>query len=65
MLTINYLYCIFIYNYLYNYLYFIIRIASRKPVLKENLDVMVTESMKDINFEEEVSDGEDDPELLV
>ncbi|XP_068987998.1 coiled-coil and C2 domain-containing protein 1-like isoform X3 [Bombus flavifrons] len=40
------------------------RAASRKPVLKENLDVMVTESMKDINFEEEVSDGEDDPELL-
>lgn len=46
-------------------IYFIIRIASRKPVPKENLDVMVTESMKDINFEEEVSDGEDDPELLV
>ncbi|XP_071866478.1 lethal (2) giant discs 1 isoform X1 [Bombus fervidus] len=40
------------------------RTASRKPVPKENLDVMVTESMKDINFEEEISDGEDDPELL-
>lgn len=44
---------------------FNIYIASRKPVPKENLDAMVAESMKDINLEEEVSDGEDDPELLV
>lgn len=39
-------------------------IAPRKPVPKANLDAMIAESMKDINVEE-VSDGEDDPELLV
>ncbi|XP_043513359.1 coiled-coil and C2 domain-containing protein 1-like isoform X5 [Frieseomelitta varia] len=40
------------------------RTASRKPVSKENLDAMVAESMRDINLEEEMSDGDDDPELL-
>ncbi|XP_076767231.1 lethal (2) giant discs 1 isoform X2 [Xylocopa sonorina] len=40
------------------------RAASRKPVPKENLDAMIAESIKDINMDEEVSDGEDDPELL-
>lgn len=44
---------------------FNICIASRKLVSKENLDVMVAESMRDINLEEEMSDGDDDPELLV
>ncbi|CAL7944646.1 unnamed protein product [Xylocopa violacea] len=38
--------------------------ASRKPVPKENLEAIIAESIKDINVEEEVSDGEDDPELL-
>ncbi|KAK9298155.1 hypothetical protein QLX08_008390 [Tetragonisca angustula] len=40
------------------------RTASRKPVSKENLDAMVADSMRDINLEEEMSDGDDDPELL-
>ncbi|KAK1128344.1 hypothetical protein K0M31_002808 [Melipona bicolor] len=40
------------------------RTTSRKPVSKENLNAMVAESMKDINLEEEMSDGDDDPELL-
>ena len=44
---------------------FNIFIASRKPVSKENLDAMVADSMRDINLEEEMSDGDDDPELLV
>ncbi|CAK9825338.1 Coiled-coil and C2 domain-containing protein 1-like [Anthophora retusa] len=40
------------------------RTAPRKPVPTENLDTMIAETMKDINFEEEISDGEDDLELL-
>ncbi|XP_017876982.1 coiled-coil and C2 domain-containing protein 1-like isoform X2 [Ceratina calcarata] len=38
--------------------------ARNKPVPKEEFDVMIAESLKDINIEEEVSDGEDDPDLL-
>ncbi|XP_034194694.2 lethal (2) giant discs 1 isoform X1 [Osmia lignaria lignaria] len=37
--------------------------TARKPVPKATLDAMIAESIKDINVEE-VSDGEDDPELL-
>lgn len=40
------------------------RKVSRKPVPDAKLEAMVAESMKDINPDEEVSDGEDDPELL-
>ncbi|OAD54205.1 Coiled-coil and C2 domain-containing protein 1-like [Eufriesea mexicana] len=39
------------------------RDTSRKQVPKEDLDTMIAESMKDIS-PEELSDGEDDPELL-
>nr|XP_012137112.1 PREDICTED: coiled-coil and C2 domain-containing protein 1-like isoform X2 [Megachile rotundata] len=35
----------------------------RKPVPKADLDAMIAESVKDIN-DEDISDGEDDPELL-
>lgn len=39
--------------------------ASRKLLpKKKNLNIIVAEDMKDINFEEELSDGENDPELL-
>ncbi|XP_043800301.1 coiled-coil and C2 domain-containing protein 1-like isoform X2 [Apis laboriosa] len=39
--------------------------ASRKLLPKEkNLNIIVAENIKDINFEEELSDGENDPELL-
>nr|XP_012137111.1 PREDICTED: coiled-coil and C2 domain-containing protein 1-like isoform X1 [Megachile rotundata] len=37
--------------------------AVRKPVPKADLDAMIAESVKDIN-DEDISDGEDDPELL-
>ncbi|XP_054004051.1 coiled-coil and C2 domain-containing protein 1-like isoform X2 [Hylaeus anthracinus] len=39
------------------------RRAPRRPVPDANLDAMVAESMKDIQ-DEDVSDGDDDPELL-
>ncbi|XP_015438520.1 PREDICTED: coiled-coil and C2 domain-containing protein 1-like [Dufourea novaeangliae] len=39
------------------------RKAPRKPISNANLDVMVAESMKDIDLDE-LSDGDDDPELL-
>lgn len=62
-------YYIYIYYFKYNtisfLIYIYIYIASRKLLPKENLNVIVTENMKDINFEEELSDGENDPELLV
>ncbi|XP_031368889.1 coiled-coil and C2 domain-containing protein 1-like isoform X2 [Apis dorsata] len=38
--------------------------ASRKLPKEKNLNVIVAENIKDINFEEELSDGENDPELL-
>ncbi|KAG7203396.1 hypothetical protein KM043_013465 [Ampulex compressa] len=40
------------------------RRAQRKPASDVNLDAMVAESMKDIHSDEEVSEGEDDPDLL-
>lgn len=40
-------------------------IAPRKPIPNVDLDAMVAESMKDTHLDEEESDGEDDPELLV
>jgi len=39
--------------------------VARKTAADANLDDMVVECIKDINSDEELSEGEDDPALLV
>lgn len=46
-------------------MYVICIIAARKAAANANLDEMVADCMKDTNSDEELSEGDDDPALLV